>query len=247
MDAFNPRAATVTGVQGPDPDRARPRLPVAGPPAHAREGHDRDLQPLALRGRPGGAGARASCRRRSGGSATTTSTTGSGCSTDEGTTIIKFFLVIDRDEQKQAARGAPRRSRPRTGSSRLGDLAERELWDDYVAAFEECLERTSTEAAPWYLIPSNRNWFRNLAVSRIVAETLEALDPQCPHPNRARTWHRGSLRRRVVAASPVRTGGDRTNGPSTRPTVLSTVGDEWIRICPRPSAAHRRARSHRSS
>ena len=62
------------------------------------------------------------------------------------------------------------------------DLPERALWDSYIAAFEECLERTSTEAAPWYLIPANRNWFRNLAVSRIVEETLDRLDPRYPPP-----------------------------------------------------------------
>jgi PPK2 family polyphosphate:nucleotide phosphotransferase len=101
--------------------------------------------------------------------------------TDEGTTIIKLFLYIDRDEQRQ--RLEARRDDPTKSwkfSSR--DLAERELWDRYVEAFEECLERTSTSYAPWHLVPANRKWFRNLAVSRIVAETLEALDPQYPPP-----------------------------------------------------------------
>ena len=101
--------------------------------------------------------------------------------TDEGTTIIKLFLVIDRDEQKK--RLESRRDDPtKAWKFSAGDLAERALWDKYVEAFEECLERTSTEAAPWYLIPSNRNWFRNLAVSQIVAERLEELDPQYPPP-----------------------------------------------------------------
>ena len=101
--------------------------------------------------------------------------------TDEGTTIIKLFLVIDRDEQKK--RLESRRDDPtKAWKFSAGDLAERALWDKYVEAFEECLERTSTEAAPWYLIPSNRNWFRNLAVSQIVAERLEELAPQYPPP-----------------------------------------------------------------
>ncbi len=101
--------------------------------------------------------------------------------TDEGTTIIKFFLCIDRDEQRQ--RLEARRDDP-TKSWKFSktDLAERALWDRYVEAFEECLERTSTSYAPWYLVPANRKWFRNLAVSRIVAETIEALDPQYPPP-----------------------------------------------------------------
>ena len=101
--------------------------------------------------------------------------------TEEGTTIVKFFLCIDRDEQRQ--RLEERRDDPtKRWKFSAGDLAERKLWDRYIEAFEECLERTSTRWAPWYLIPSNRNWFRNLAVSRIVAETLEALDPQYPPP-----------------------------------------------------------------
>ncbi len=101
--------------------------------------------------------------------------------TDEGTTIIKFFLVIDRDEQKR--RLEARRDDPtKIWKFKAADLAERAFWDRYRDAFEECLERTSTPNAPWYVIPSNRKWFRNLAVSRIVAETLEDLQPTYPSP-----------------------------------------------------------------
>ena len=100
--------------------------------------------------------------------------------TDEGTTILKFFLCIDRDEQK--ARFEARRDDPtKNWKFSTGDLPERALWDRYIEeAFEECLERTSTAAAPWYLIPANKKWFRDLAVSRVVAETLEGLDPHYP-------------------------------------------------------------------
>ena len=62
----------------------------------------------------------------------------------------------------------------------MGDLAERKLWDDYRAAFEEMLTETSTDYAPWYAIPANRNWFRNLAVSEIVADAIEELKPEYP-------------------------------------------------------------------
>jgi PPK2 family polyphosphate:nucleotide phosphotransferase len=99
--------------------------------------------------------------------------------TEEGTTIVKFFLGIDRDEQK--TRLEARRDDPtKNWKFSAGDLAERALWDKYESAFDECLERTSTEAAPWYLIPANRKWFRDLAVSRILVEVIEGLDPQYP-------------------------------------------------------------------
>jgi len=101
---------------------------------------------------------------------------------DSGTTILKFFLYIDPDEQR--TRFQARLDDPdKQWKFRLGDLAERKLWDAYIAAFEEMLERCSTEVAPWYLIPSNKKWFRNLAVADIVGDALEALDlryPPCP-------------------------------------------------------------------
>ncbi len=96
-----------------------------------------------------------------------------------GTTTIKFFLWIDQDEQK--ARFQSRVDDPnKRWKFRLGDLAERKLWDSYVAADEEVLRRTSTAAAPWYVIPANRNWFRNLAIADIVADTLDELNPRYP-------------------------------------------------------------------
>lgn len=98
---------------------------------------------------------------------------------DEGTTILKFFLLIDRDEQRE--RLQDRFDDPQKHwKFKLGDLEERKLWDAYMAAYEEMLERCSTEWAPWHVIPSNRKWFRNLAVADIVADTLAAMDPQFP-------------------------------------------------------------------
>jgi PPK2 family polyphosphate:nucleotide phosphotransferase len=96
-----------------------------------------------------------------------------------GTTIIKFFLLIDKDEQK--ARLQSRIDDPtKNWKFKLGDLAERKLWDDYSAAYEDALSRCSTAAAPWYVIPANRNWFRNLAIADIVADTLDDLKPAYP-------------------------------------------------------------------
>jgi PPK2 family polyphosphate:nucleotide phosphotransferase len=100
---------------------------------------------------------------------------------ESGTTIVKFFLNIDRDEQRQ--RIQDRYDDPaKRWKFKLGDLAERKLWDSYQAAFNDALTKTSTAWAPWYVIPANRNWFRNLAVSTILADVLAGLKPAYPEP-----------------------------------------------------------------
>ena len=100
---------------------------------------------------------------------------------DNGTHILKFYLHIDPDEQLE--RFKQRILDPaRHWKISDGDYAERPYWDAYTEAFEDALNKTSTEHAPWFVIPSNHKWFRNLAISRIVAETLESLDMQFPEP-----------------------------------------------------------------
>ena len=100
-----------------------------------------------------------------------------------GTTMVKFFLSIDRDEQR--ARFQARYDDPtKRWKFSMGDLEERKLWDDYQAAFNDALSKTSTDVAPWYVIPANRKWFRNLAVATILAETMAGLKPAYPpEPN----------------------------------------------------------------
>ena len=98
---------------------------------------------------------------------------------EEGTTIVKFFLLIDRDEQRtrlQARYDDP----TKRWKFNMEDLAERARWDEYMAAFEDALTRCSTKAAPWYIVPANRKWFRDLAVGEILADLLEDLDPRYP-------------------------------------------------------------------
>jgi PPK2 family polyphosphate:nucleotide phosphotransferase len=101
--------------------------------------------------------------------------------TDEGTTIIKFFLHISREEQGERLQARLDVPEKRWKFSR-GDLAERELWGDYRAAFEAMLSRTSTEWAPWYVVPANRKWYRNLVVSQVIVDTLESLGMAYPEP-----------------------------------------------------------------
>jgi len=97
----------------------------------------------------------------------------------EGTTILKFYLHIDRDEQRKRLQDRYE-SPDERWKFKLADLEERTRWDDYMTAYEAMLNRCSTEAAPWYLIPSNRKWFRNLAIGEIVAERIAALRPEYP-------------------------------------------------------------------
>ncbi len=101
--------------------------------------------------------------------------------TDNGTTIVKFFLSIDREEQRQRIQARYDDPKKRWKFS-MGDIAERKLWDDYQVAFDDALAKTSTPWAPWYVIPANRNWFRNLAVATILADTMADLKPAYPAP-----------------------------------------------------------------
>ncbi len=98
---------------------------------------------------------------------------------ETGTTILKFFLHIDLDEQKERLQA--RLDDPaKHWKFRLGDLDERKLWPEYMKAYEDALEKTSTDYAPWYIIPANRKWFRDLVISRILIETLESLNMEYP-------------------------------------------------------------------
>ena len=99
--------------------------------------------------------------------------------TENGTTVVKFFLAIDKDEQRERFQARFDDSTKRWKFS-MGDLEERTRWDDYQAAFDDALTKTSTKVAPWYVIPANRKWFRNLAVATILADTMAGLRPTYP-------------------------------------------------------------------
>ncbi len=100
---------------------------------------------------------------------------------ENNTTILKFFLYISKEEQLK--RFKERLDDPaRQWKISASDYSERDKWDDYIKAFEAALSRCSTEHAPWFIIPSNHKWFRNLAASTIIADTLENLNLQLPKP-----------------------------------------------------------------
>jgi PPK2 family polyphosphate:nucleotide phosphotransferase len=101
---------------------------------------------------------------------------------ESGTTILKFFLHISKEEQ--LARFAQRLDDPeRNWKISESDYSERELWDDYVDAYEDAIRATSTDQAPWYIIPSDHKWFRNLAVSQIIADSMADLSLGFPAPS----------------------------------------------------------------
>lgn len=95
--------------------------------------------------------------------------------------ILKFFLHISKDEQKRRFEQRIE-DQDRRWKISESDFAERKYWDDYTAAYEAVLTKCSTERAPWYIIPANKKWFRNLAVSHIIVETLESLHMKFPAP-----------------------------------------------------------------
>lgn len=98
---------------------------------------------------------------------------------DEGTLVLKFFLHIGRDEQK--ARLLERLDDPaKNWKLDTADLAARRAWDQYVAAYEDVLARTSTAHAPWYVVPADRKWYRNLVVAGVLVDALGKLDIQAP-------------------------------------------------------------------
>ena len=101
---------------------------------------------------------------------------------DYGTRIVKVFLHVSKEEQRERLQERVDIPRKRWKFN-PGDLDERKHWDAYQEAFEVALSRCSTGYAPWYVIPADRNWYRNALVARLVRLTLEDMDPQYPEPD----------------------------------------------------------------
>ena len=102
--------------------------------------------------------------------------------TDMGTTVVKFFLHISKDEQK---RRLEERLKDASKAWKFdeNDLKERAHWDDYQSAYEDALSKCSTKHAPWRIVPADRKWYRNLVVARTLIETLREMDPKPPKPH----------------------------------------------------------------
>jgi PPK2 family polyphosphate:nucleotide phosphotransferase len=91
--------------------------------------------------------------------------------TNSGTIVLKFFLHISNDEQKQRLL-AREQDRDKAWKLSTSDWAERKYWDDYQAAYEDVLSKCSTDEAPWYIVPANHKWYRNLAIAQVVTDTM---------------------------------------------------------------------------
>jgi PPK2 family polyphosphate:nucleotide phosphotransferase len=101
---------------------------------------------------------------------------------DEGVTILKFYLHISKEEQRE--RFQDRLDEPdKRWKFNPNDLKTRELWDDYMTAYEAMLSKTSTPWAPWYLVPADRKWYRNLVVGTVLVSMLQNLNMQFPQPD----------------------------------------------------------------
>ena len=99
----------------------------------------------------------------------------------EGTVILKFFLHIDKDEQKK--RLMERLQDPKKHwKFSSGDLAERKFWSKYMLAYEDMMKNTSTPWAPWYIVPANKKWYRNLIVAKVITDVLKKLKMSYPKP-----------------------------------------------------------------
>ncbi len=100
---------------------------------------------------------------------------------DSGTRILKFYLHISKDEQKE--RFQERLDRPdKWWKFAVGDLDTRKKWDDYMEAYEAVLTKCNTEYAPWYIVPANHKWYRDLVITRAIVETLEDMKVDYPKP-----------------------------------------------------------------
>jgi PPK2 family polyphosphate:nucleotide phosphotransferase len=98
---------------------------------------------------------------------------------DEGTTVVKVFLHLSKDEQRERLQA--RLDDPeKRWKFRVGDLDDRARWDEFTAAYEQAIAATSTADAPWYVVPADKKWLRDVVVAEIVVRALEAMDPQLP-------------------------------------------------------------------
>lgn len=117
--------------------------------------------------------------------------------TDNGTVIVKIFLHVSKEEQKQ--RFLDRIEDPaKNWKFSSGDIKERALWPAYMKAYEEAIEATSTDAAPWYIVPADKKWYSRLAISHILADTFKKMDLKFPVLAKAEADQLSEIRKQLI-------------------------------------------------
>jgi len=180
LAVLNPQGASVTGFKFPTPEesahdflwRIHPHAPPKGYIAIFNRSHYEDVLAPRVHGLIG----KAECEKRY-----RAIRDFEQLLAGNDTALLKFYLHISPEEQLE--RFAARLEDPqRNWKISESDYAERPHWNDYMAAYEDAISATSTASAPWYVIPSNHKWYRNLAVSRVIVETMEELKMAYPKP-----------------------------------------------------------------
>lgn len=178
MGAVDPQGVTLTGFGAPTKEelahdflwRVRPRVPEPGMIGVFDRSHYEDV----LIGRVRELAPAEEIERRYGAIVDFEQELA-----DSGVRLVKVMLHISPEHQRERLERRLRRP-DRYWKYDPSDIDERKLWDDYLRAYEIAIERTSTETAPWYVVPADRRWFARLAVQELLLETLEAIDPQWP-------------------------------------------------------------------
>ena len=183
FDGMNPQGVTVANFRQPTPIEAahdflwriHAHVPMKGQVAIFNRSHYEDVLVVRVHGAITGA----QCARR-----LKNIVAFEEMLANEGVTIVKFFLHISKGEQKRRFLDRVRDPQKRWKFN-LGDLSERKHWAKYMRAYEDALGATSTAQAPWYIIPADHKWYRNLAIARIILQAMTRMDlryPRTPKP-----------------------------------------------------------------
>ena len=141
-----------------------------------------------------------------------------------GVAVLKFFLHVSREEQRQRLLERLEEPAKRWKFSK-NDIAERKLWDEYMKAYEDTLRGTSREPAPWYVVPADRKWFARLVVARAMIETLDSLDLHFPKVEGAALKELEQVRAALEAEAPA----DAQEGASLQGTMMKWTPEGWHR------------------
>lgn len=118
-----------------------------------------------------------------------------------GTLILKFFLHVSKEEQRQ--RFLDRLEEPaKWWKFSMGDIAERKLWDKYQAAYQDAIHHTSTSYAPWHIVPADHKWFARVVISSTIVQALEKLDPKFPKVDKSQSPEYEKVRKALLADAP---------------------------------------------